>query len=563
MRSNDRRLGRPSILGVVCAVFVLAGCEGVSQEPASVARATSGDVAVAVAAVDEGPACQGSAAHDAHASAGCVACHPCGGNTQISETVTLSNGRTLPGGSIEVTASGTTCYVACHNPGGAPSTTGISWTAGGPLACTSCHPAAARTGLSLSAHVEPGATVVAERSSCSACHELGNHMSGVIRVAGADGPVDVPAGDLAAVSPVCVACHDGDGRSLTNKTPPYLPGWTSATGDFHGARVGTGFGGTLRFPYERGQGALACGECHDSHSSENAFLFRASVNGTVVNGGLIDRAGVGGEALCEACHEGPRHQYCQGCHGVDPAGPGSACFYCHGHEGIRNIVVPYGFHKTGTGCAHCHEPGWYKPLDYMAPTISGVVVANVTTSSFTLMWTTSEPATSLVEYGVGTDLGRTAGTAELKTTHSVTLNGLAAGTTYGARVRAVDGFRNVTVGPLLSVQTVDPLAIAAPAIFPEPEFCYEWGVPITARLQWQPSAPVAGGAVTYRLQLARSATFASPLLLETDWIPGTFQDVVLPNYGVWYYWRVQAKEGTRTSTWSVTDQFAPVDCDAW
>ncbi|HEX9108738.1 MAG TPA: cytochrome c3 family protein, partial [Longimicrobiales bacterium] len=78
--------------------------------------------------------------------------------------------------------------------------------------------------------------------------------------------------------------------------------------------VTRGFGGSLLAPYDRGQGALPCAACHDFHASTNAFLLAGKVNGVTIPAGTIDRAGVGGQALCNACHEGDRHQVCRSCH---------------------------------------------------------------------------------------------------------------------------------------------------------------------------------------------------------------------------------------------------------
>jgi predicted CxxxxCH...CXXCH cytochrome family protein len=134
--------------------------------------------------------------------------------------------------------------------------------------------------------------------------------------------------------------------------------------------VTRGFGGELVAPFERGQDALPCATCHDFHSSTNAFLLASRVNGVTIAAATVDRAGVGAQALCNACHEGDRHQLCKSCHReiwttdgeyswfegapVDPVPDGSACFYCHGHEGIRFMEVsspayPPSGHPFGIG----------------------------------------------------------------------------------------------------------------------------------------------------------------------------------------------------------------------
>ena len=81
--------------------------------------------------------------------------------------------------------------------------------------------------------------------------------------------------------------------------------------------------------------------------------------------------------------------------------------------------------------------------DQTAPVISAPTVTSTTNNTATIQWTTDEPATSLVQYGLDsenlwedyssgvTDLGMT-------TSHSVTLIGLTSGTSYYCRVGSTD-----------------------------------------------------------------------------------------------------------------------------
>ena len=81
-------------------------------------------------------------------------------------------------------------------------------------------------------------------------------------------------------------------------------------------------------------------------------------------------------------------------------------------------------------------------LDTTPPTISAVVATVVTSSSVT-SWTTNEPATSQVDYGLTTSYGSISPLdTTLVTAHSVTLTGLAANSTYDFRVRSNDALGN-------------------------------------------------------------------------------------------------------------------------
>jgi glucose/arabinose dehydrogenase len=85
--------------------------------------------------------------------------------------------------------------------------------------------------------------------------------------------------------------------------------------------------------------------------------------------------------------------------------------------------------------------------DTTAPTISGVAATNVTGGSATITWTTSEPATSQVEYGRTTSYGSmTLLDSTLATAHSVLISGLAPATTYNYRARSMDAAGNLRLG---------------------------------------------------------------------------------------------------------------------
>lgn len=92
-------------------------------------------------------------------------------------------------------------------------------------------------------------------------------------------------------------------------------------------------------------------------------------------------------------------------------------------------------------------------VDTTAPTVSGPTFS-VTTNTVTVTWTTNEPATSQVLYGVGANINMaTAETNVLKTSHSVTLTGLSSNTTYSVQVRGHDAVGNAYVGTIRTVKT--------------------------------------------------------------------------------------------------------------
>lgn len=386
--------------------------------------------------------------------------------------------------------------------------------------------------------------------------------------------------------------------------------------------VTRGFGGALLPPYRRGQGPLTCATCHDFHASTNAFLLAAKVNGLTIPPGTIDRAGVGAQALCGACHAGDRHEVCRSCHKefwrsdgesswfegapVDPVPDGSACFYCHGHEGIRQMEVsspaypdghPWSYGYPASACSHCHDATWHPPpTEYVAPRISPApVVSGVTGTTATVSWGTSERATSYVEYGPGTP-GWVAGDAALVTQHSVTLTGLAPSTTYVWRVRSSDSFRNATVTALQTFTTTSANALPRPDLIPVGLYLEVPTSTTTVALSWYGVTAPSGTAVEYEVQLASDAGFthlvngsmAGPgvpgmTIGDSGWVSGTptssggkpawsypatltnipqdWCTVVVPNT---YYWRVRARDQQgNVSDWSAAGVIQAFAWDPW
>ena len=512
----------------------------------------------------------GTGAHDRHAGAGvaCASCHPCGGTFGFSSAPAFTGGTDPSGGSVTRTTVGTSCTVACHFPlGAAPQP--VSWSTPGPLACSSCHSnVAPAAGTYTSAHAIAQPDPTANRAACQSCHETSLHTSGHVRIDGGSGIVDALTSDRTALNAACQACHSGAGRTIADQTPPLLPGWTAPTGDFHGARAGTGFGGTLVAPYQVGQGPLACTECHDAHASTSAFLFAARAAGLPVTAIVpVDRAGVGAEALCANCHAGNRHAGCMtaGCHTADPAPAGKPCLFCHGHEGIVNFRLPtWADHPNGRGdyCSHCHAPGWFPvAVEHQAPRFVGAPAAQPTARGATVTWTTDEPATSYVEYGTST-LGAVQGDGVLATSHAVTLSGLSELTGYAFRVRSSDALRNVAISATSSFSTASASAPPAPVLVAQPDAIWEEGTQpasYPATFSWSAVQAPDGHAVQYRFQLATAPSFAAPL--ADVWLDGTTAQQTFPVNafpGATYYWRVQARDAVEpaaASPWAPAQSF--------
>lgn len=103
------------------------------------------------------------------------------------------------------------------------------------------------------------------------------------------------------------------------------------------------------------------------------------------------------------------------------------------------------------------------PLSLVPPVISNISHGTPGETTATIMWTTDEPATSSVEYGLTAGLGSTEPAtpdATLRTSHSVTLTGLSPDTLYYYDVTSVDADGNSTTesgSPLTTESTVTNL----------------------------------------------------------------------------------------------------------
>jgi beta-glucanase (GH16 family) len=81
--------------------------------------------------------------------------------------------------------------------------------------------------------------------------------------------------------------------------------------------------------------------------------------------------------------------------------------------------------------------------DTTPPAISNVIVTNITNSGATITWTTNEPATSQVSYGLTTVYGSNSSeNGNLVTSHSVQVSGLQAGTPYHFKAVSRDASSN-------------------------------------------------------------------------------------------------------------------------
>lgn len=538
-------------------VAALAGCggDGVETEPDAAARAAAPQARAAfettapATATATATATAGTFAHDKHADLGlaCEACHACAGTYTFSP-VTLPDGTSTVGGSMTNTPGtpgeapgATTCAVSCHGEPGVPLGTAV-WSHG-PMACTGCHQ---RVGGEVrgarSTHVRDADDPVLGKQGCQSCHLLDAHHSGLVRLVSGDGVPMTSTGDVDAF---CKSCHDASGHAIAGNAPSVLLGFEAGGADVHGASGDSS--------------ALSCTSCHAAHGSTNAFLFASVVNGIALPANAIDRAGIGGDALCFACHpQSPRHA-ASGCmvqchshegrlvgHGTTPPVPPSgACFYCHGHEGVEHFLPP-------KGCRHCHGSTGWRPSSHPAesrPPLLSAVSASPGTASASLQWTTDERADSWVSYSAGgTTLTTGSGTDVVQ--HAVSLAGLQTGVLYDVEVRSADAFHNVGAVRLLLTAGGPGVPVLVPRASLETP-----AATAVVTLRWN-AVTSPNGAVSYEIEVAASPSFAATVIVVSA--TGTTATVSLANHAT-YWWRVTARDSSGRVSRSIVGTFQITD----
>ncbi|MDP3298312.1 MAG: carboxypeptidase regulatory-like domain-containing protein, partial [Thermodesulfovibrionia bacterium] len=98
-------------------------------------------------------------------------------------------------------------------------------------------------------------------------------------------------------------------------------------------------------------------------------------------------------------------------------------------------------------------------LNPVPPTISNINVTNITNNSATITWTTDQPSGSLVDYGTTSSYGTSVADSTMTTSHSITLTGLAMGTTYHFRVKSTNSLNASSTSGDNIFTTVSPIAI--------------------------------------------------------------------------------------------------------
>jgi adhesin/invasin len=186
-----------------------------------------------------------------------------------------------------------------------------------------------------------------------------------------------------------------------------------------------------------------------------------------------------------------------------------------------------------TGCGQSGQ-------DTTAPEISDISTRDLAATSIVILWTTDEPATSRVDYGLTDSYGRSTSTGSGRAvSHSVTLMGLAAASTYHYRVYSEDASGNGAFSPDRSFSTPD---IDAPLIS---EVAAGGITGVGATITWTTSEP-ATSQVDYGL----TDQYGQSTELDTDLVISHSVSLTGLSAGKTYHYRVRSKDDSNHEGYS-------------
>jgi hypothetical protein len=193
--------------------------------------------------------------------------------------------------------------------------------------------------------------------------------------------------------------------------------------------------------------------------------------------------------------------------------------------------------------------------DTTPPVISSVQASGITTTSAVITWTTDEPATSYVNYGLTTSYGGTVGSSLTVLLHSVTLTGLNPSTLYHFRVRSTDASTNESVSGDYTFQTLTPPDTTPPIIS---NVAVSDVTDTSVKISWQTNES-ADSLIDYGLTTSYSLAASSTSLVTAH----SF-DLAGLSRGTVYHFRITSKDAagnpvsTSDLTFQTTDSVPPV-----
>lgn len=179
------------------------------------------------------------------------------------------------------------------------------------------------------------------------------------------------------------------------------------------------------------------------------------------------------------------------------------------------------------------QPNTGSTSDTTPPIASNIQATNITQTGATITWTTNEPADSNVDYGLTSSYGSSSGIdPTLKTSHSMTLSSLTAGTLYHYRVTSKDAAGNLTSSADFTFTTQSAPAPTCTAITGFASNCIGTTPVFTAQKTNQTATTLSLG-ITVSLPsspinaIYNTGYWFSPA--QNKWVPFTLSGTPYPN----------------------------------
>lgn len=185
------------------------------------------------------------------------------------------------------------------------------------------------------------------------------------------------------------------------------------------------------------------------------------------------------------------------------------------------------------------------------PSISNVVVSNVTTNSATITWDTDVVATSTVGYSTDTNYGTEIGSPSYTTSHSMSLTGLTAETTYYFQVLSRDARNNTGSSTDSATQNFTTLADTTPPVISN---LTAVATSDQAAVTWTTDEP-ANSLVEY----GASVSLGSATTLDTDLVQGHAVTLTNLTPDTTYYYRVKSADAKSNQATSDTQTFTTTE----
>ena len=148
--------------------------------------------------------------------------------------------------------------------------------------------------------------------------------------------------------------------------------------------------------------------------------------------------------------------------------------------------------------------------------ITNVKVESISQTGAVVTWTTNEPATSKVRYGLTTDYGSEVSDPTPVTSHSVSLTGLTVGATYHYEVISVGSTTDNDADATFTTMAETPTPTPAPPPAPTPTLTIS-GIRVvvtssSAKIFWKTSAAATSKVRYGRTAYTKSAASAAPVV---------------------------------------------------